>query len=110
MAIDTELIEYADKMTEMLKNTSQYRDYVHATRILNSMPDIRDKVYEFRRENYFLQHAPENEDIYERVEALRKRNDELLQMPEVEEFLMTEWELFSMIQNFFDRVMEQMDF
>ena len=110
MQIEGEFRDYADKMVSILKDTNQYRDYIHAAKVLDAMPDIRDKVYEFRRENYFLQHAPEGEDIYNRVEELRSKNEELLEMPEVEEFLMTEWELFSVIQGFFDRVMEQMDF
>lgn len=110
MNADEELREFADRIAERLKSTNRYRDYIHSLKTLNSMPDIRDKVFEFRKENYFLQHAPEEEDIYNAVANLRERNDELLQMPEVEDFLMTEWELFSMIQKVFDRIMDQMDF
>ena len=110
MNADEEIMEYADRMVEHLKNTDQYRDYIHAMKVLNTMPDVKERVYEFRRENYFLQHAPEGEDIYSRVAQLREKNDELLQMPEVEDFLMTEWELFSMIQHIFDRMMDQMEF
>ena len=107
---DEELNERVDALIDYLKNTSEYREYIHASKNLNSFPDEKEKVFEFRKENYFLQHAPAGEDIYEKVENLRAKNEELLYRPEVSDFLMTEWAFFSMMQGVFDRVMENMDF
>jgi len=110
MISETELYDYVDRFIVYMKNTREYKEYIHALRELEKYPDIKEKVYEFRRENYFLQHAPEHEDIYERVAELRSRNEELLERPEVSDFLMTEWEFFGMMQGVFDRIMNNMDF
>ncbi|MBR5377265.1 MAG: YlbF family regulator [Lachnospiraceae bacterium] len=107
---DEELNERVDALIDYLKNTSEYREYIHASKNLDNFPDEKEKVFEFRKENYFLQHAPAGEDIYEKVESLRAKNEELLYRPEVSDFLMTEWAFFSMMQGVFDRVMENMDF
>ncbi len=104
------LNERVDALIDYLKNTNEYRDYIHASKTLNESPDIKEKVFEFRKENYFLQHAPAGEDIYEKVETLRKKNEEILYRPEVSDFLMTEWAFFSMMQGVLDRIMENMDF
>ena len=110
MSSEEEINERVDALIDYLKSTREYREYIHASKVLDQSPDIKDKVYEFRRENYFLQHAPANEDIYERVEQLRRKNEELLYKPEAADFLMTEWNFFSMMQGVFDRIMDNMDF
>ena len=73
-------------------------------------PDLYDRTMEFRRDNYFLQHAPEHEDVYDRVAELRAKNAELLDTPEVYDFLMTEWTYFHMMQTLFDRLMTEINF
>ena len=110
MNSDGELNELVDALIDHIRNTREYREYVHASKTLNESPDIKEKVFEFRKENYFLQHAPAGEDIYEKVESLRAKNEELLYRPEVSDFLMTEWSFFSMMQQIMDRIMESMDF
>ena len=110
MNSDEELRERVDALIDFLKNTDEYRDYVHASKKLNETPDIKEKVFEFRKENYFLQHSPAGEDIYEKVENLRAKNEEILYRPEVSDFLMTEWAFFSIMQDVLDRIMENMDF
>ncbi|MBO4374709.1 MAG: YlbF family regulator [Lachnospiraceae bacterium] len=107
---EDELNERVDALIDYLKNTGEYREYKHASRILDESPDVKAKVYEFRKDNYFLQHAPKGEDIYEKVENLRKKNEDILYRPEVSDFLMTEWAFFSMVQNVFSRIMDNMEF
>ena len=41
---------------------------------------------------------------------LRKKNEDLLNIPEVYDFLMTEWTFFHMMQSMFDRLMNEIDF
>lgn len=106
---ETDLKRRIDEFSEMVRNTQEYKDYMHMVDVLQRKPDLYDQVVLFRRDNYMLQHAPEHEDIYDRVEALRNRNSELLDTPEVYDFLMTEWTFFHMMQTLFDRLMNEMD-
>ena len=110
MSADEEIRMSVDRLIDTLKSTPEYREYIHASKILDESPDVKEKVFEFRKENYFLQHSPAGEDIYEKVESLREKNSDILYRPEVNDFLMTEWAFFSMMQGVFDRIMESMDF
>ncbi len=107
---EADLNKRVDEFSEMVRNTQEYKDYIHMIDVLKRKPELYDQVISFRRENYILQHSPEHEDIYDRVEELRKRNAELLDTPEVYDFLMTEWTFFHMMQSLFDRLMNEMDF
>ncbi len=110
MTEETELLEYVDRFIDLIKDTRQYKDYIHMVHILSAEPEIYEKVQEFRRENYFLQHAPEHEDIYDAVAELRKKNEELLNRPEVYDYLMFEWEFFHLVQKLYTRFMDRMEF
>lgn len=99
-----------DMFSEMLKNTQEYNDYIHMIEVLQRKPELFDQVMVFRKENYFLQHAPENEDIYDMVAELRKKNAELLDTPEVYDYLMAEWSFFHLVQSLYDRIMNELDF
>lgn len=107
---EADLNKRVDEFSYMVRNTQEYKDYMHMVEVLQRKPELYDQVIAFRRDNYMLQHAPEHEDIYDRVEELRQRNAELLDTPEVYDFLMTEWTFFHMMQTIFDRLMNEMDF
>ena len=110
MSAEEEIRRHVDELIDCLKDTPEYREYIHASKKLDESPDVKEKVFEFRKENYFLQHSPAGEDIYEKVERLREKNSDILYRPEASDFLMTEWAFFSMMQGVFDRIMENMDF
>ena len=107
---EADLNKRIDEFSEMVRNTQEYQDYIHMVDVLKRKPELYDQVMVFRRENYYLQHAPEHEDIYDRVEELRRKNADLLDTPEVYDFLMTEWTFSHMMQSLFDRLMNEMDF
>ncbi len=109
MYTEKELREHVDEFADMIRQTQEFNDYVHMVEVLKRRPDLYDAVMVFRRENYYLQHAPEQEDIYDRVIELRDRNEELLNNPEVYDYLLAEWTFFHMLQNLFDRLMGELD-
>ncbi|MCR5748166.1 MAG: YlbF family regulator [Lachnospiraceae bacterium] len=110
MVTEEQLGEHIDDFVDLLRETQEYKDYMHMLEVIQRKPDLYDKTMEFRRDNYFLQHAPDYEDIYDRVAELRARNEELLDTPEVYDFLMTEWTYFHMMQSLFDRLMTEINF
>ena len=110
MVTEEQLQEQIDVFADLLRQTQEYRDYMHMFEVLHRKPDLYDRTMEFRRDNYFLQHAPEHEDVYDRVAELRAKNAELLDTPEVYDFLMTEWTYFHMMQTLFDRLMTEINF
>ena len=110
MTTEKELLERIDGFADLIRETQEYKDYMHMVEVLHRKPELYERTSQFRKENYFLQHAPEHEDIYERMEDLRRRNEDLLETPEVYDYLMAEWTFFHMMQNFFDRLMTEINF
>ena len=110
MVSEIEVNIYVDRFIDYIKSTDEYRNYMRASRNLDKNPDIKEKVDQYKKENYFLQHAPENEDIFDRVQEMQFNNKELLERGDVSEYLVTEWEFFHMIQKIFGRIMDNMDF
>ncbi len=109
MYTEKDLREYVDGFADMVRQTQEFNDYIHMVEVLKRKPELYDRVMDFRRENYYLQHKPEEEDIYDRVVELRNRYDELLNTQEVYDFLLAEWTFFHMLQTLFDRLMGEMD-
>lgn len=110
MVSESEMNAYVDRFIDYLKSTDEYRNYIRASRNLDKSPEIKEQVDQFKKENFFLQHSPEHEDIYDRVEELRSKNEELLERGDVSEYLMAEWEFFRMMQKINARLMDNMDF
>lgn len=110
MVTEAELSEQVDKLTDMIRDTQEYKDYIHMVEVIRRNPELCDEVMRFRKENFFLQHAPEHEDVSERLEALCRRNEDFLDTPEVYDFFMTEWSFYQIVQNLHDRLMEGIDF
>ena len=110
MTTEKELLERIDGFADLIRETQEYKDYMHMVEVLHRKPELYERTSQFRKENYFLQHAPEHEDIYERMGDLRRRNEDLLETPEVYDYLMAEWTFFHMMQNCFDRLMTEINF
>lgn len=110
MVTEAELFAHVDEFSEMIKDTQEYKDYMHMVEVLQRTPELFDRVMVFRKENYMLQHAPESRDINERVADLRRNNAELLETPEVYDYLMAEWSFFHLVQSLYDRIMNEVEF
>ena len=109
MTTEKQLREHMEEFADMVRDTQEYKDYLHMVEVLKRSPDLYDGVMEFRRENYLLQHAPENEDIYDRMEELRRNNESLLEIPEVYDYLLAEKIFIHLVQTLFDDFMGEMN-
>ena len=110
MTDKNDVLHHADDFVAMLQDTPEYAEYARQKEILNREPDTAQRVDAFRRDYFMLQHAPENEDVYEKIEDLERNNAELLNRPEVHDFMNAEASFCRLMQEVIDKVMEKIDF
>lgn len=95
-------MSFIDTCTDMLvsaiKNGSVYRQYCIALEEVNKIPGLKEKVDELRRLNYRVQNQEEGIHLYEVIDDLDSRMEELRKIPEANQFLEAELALCRQLQ------------
>lgn len=93
-----------------IKGSEEYGEYTAGLARIQAEPDLYDKVNEFRKKNYMLQHAESSEDYIERLEELEKEFEDVRAIPMVDDFLAAELGFCKMMQEINQLVWEEIDF
>lgn len=93
---------FIDTCTDMLisaiKNGSVYKQYCQALDAVNKIPGLKERVDELRCLNYRIQNDNEAINLYETIDDLDERMEELCKISEVNQFLEAELELCRLLQ------------
>lgn len=95
-------MSFVDTCTEMLvsaiKNGSVYKQYCTALEAVDRIPGLKEQVDDLRCLNYRVQNQEEGINLYEEIERLDERTEELCKIPEVNQFLESELAMCRMLQ------------
>ena len=84
-------MSFIDTCTEMLisaiKNGSVYKQYCTALEAVNKIPGLKEQVDDLRRMNYRVQNEYEDKNLYEVIDDLDVKMEELCKIEEVNQFL-----------------------
>lgn len=80
-------------------NGSVYKQYMHALEALKKVPGLKEQVDDLRRMNYRIQNADGDVNLYEKMDDIDKRMEELCSMPEASQFLEAELSLCRLPQD-----------
>lgn len=81
-----------------LQESPEYREYRRQEKRLQKNPELKERVDQFRRENYVAQGNSLGEDWEEVIERLDKESSHLRKIPEVNAYLDAELALCRLIQ------------
>ena len=74
-------MSFIDTCTEMLisaiKNGSVYKQYCTALKAVNKIPGLKEQVDDLRRMNYRVQNEYEDKNLYEVIDDLDTKMEEL---------------------------------
>lgn len=103
-----EAMEFAKKIL----NTEIYQNYIAARNNLDSKPELKSEVDEFRRNTFIIQtgHNYGYYNSYEQMVNLKNANDELLCNPLVKAFMDAEYRLTQMLSDIMNTIVEALDF
>lgn len=95
-------MSFIDTCTEMLisaiKNGSVYKQYCTALKAVNKIPGLKEQVDDLRRMNYRVQNEYEDKNLYEVIDDLDTKMEELCKIEEVNQFLEAELALCKQLQ------------
>lgn len=89
-----------------IQNTSIYKNFELQQEKVNNLPELKEKIDEFRKRNYELQTAEETEDIFEKLDALESEYAAFRENPLVDDFLAAELSLCRMMQEVYENLTE----
>lgn len=87
-----------DEFIVKLKDTKVYREYEIQKNKIKEIPELKQRVDDFRRRNYELQTRNYPENIYDEMERFQRDNEAFQDIPQVRDFLQAELALCRMIQ------------
>lgn len=103
-------IKLAGRLNEQIKNSEEYRRYIETDRSLKNEPELYNRYNEFRRRNYDLQFSEGDSNLYDEVFNLVKEYDTILQDSLVNDFILAEQRLCSMMQEVYVALSDGLEF
>ncbi|MBQ8198457.1 MAG: YlbF family regulator [Lachnospiraceae bacterium] len=95
-----------DEFIVKLKDTKVYREYEIQKNKIKELPELKQRVDDFRRRNYELQTRNYPENIYDEMERFQRDNEAFQAIPQVRDFLQAELALCRMIQKVTTSIVE----
>ena len=104
------LDELKSNIKKVIQESDEYKEYNELNALLVSQPDLKRKVDDFRRENFWCQYSDEVEDSIGAAEELQRRYSDLYEYAVVSRYLAAEMCLCRMVQEICMSVVESVDF
>ena len=90
--------------------SQEYQEYDRQLAAMKESPDLKQKIDEFRHENFVLQRSTKGEELFDKMDEFTKRYDEFRKNPMVDSFLNAELEFCRLIQNINQEIVEAVNF
>ncbi len=96
-------------LISVIKKSDTYKEYKKQEEIIGSNPELRERVDQFRANNFKLQNEAGKENLFHVAELLARESAELRRVPEVNAYLDAELALCRMMQNICRQLTEGID-
>lgn len=104
------LIKITDEYTEKLKGTDIYKNYYEQVKKISNYPELMEQINNFRKENFYIQNAFSNEELFDKTEEFNLKYEKFRENPLVSDFLAAELALCRMMQFIDQHIIEGLDF
>jgi cell fate (sporulation/competence/biofilm development) regulator YlbF (YheA/YmcA/DUF963 family) len=96
---------------EKIKHLEEYTDYQNCKNVIETNPQLLEKVSEYKKKsfNIHIEYGDGSFECYENMLKLNKEYDEIIEQPEVKEFLEAENTLARVIEEVFDLIAKEID-
>lgn len=110
LADEQEIDHLTNRLSELLKESEEYRHYMDALNRIREQADLYNRVNELRRHNYYLQNSGYGKMTQDEYMEISQKSRSLRENPLVGEFLNAEIELARKIQDIARRLMKNINF
>ncbi len=102
--------EAVQALAEAVKESPLYTDYITQRENLEQYPELKAKVYNFRRLNFEIQNNTHENDLLEKIDQIEAEYGDFLEEPLVQKFLDAELAFCRLMQEISKNVTEAIDF
>lgn len=96
-------------LISVIKKSDTYKEYKKQEEIIGSNPELRERVDQFRGNNFKLQNEAGKDNLFHVAELLARESAELRRVPEVNAYLDAELALCRMMQHICRELTEGID-
>lgn len=107
--INAAVKERCDYMLDAIRESEEFKAYIHAKEELKTQPELTKRVEEFRKLSYELQTAASSENAYEKNEIIENMYNDFRKESAAIEYLDAETALCKMLQDINKSIVELLD-
>lgn len=102
--------ESIDTLVDAIKNTEEYQKYEFQKEKVKRIPELKERIDDFRKKNYELQNSPQSDNLMAEVERFQKEYQSFMENPLVEDFLQAELAFCRLMQDVNVHITAAIDF
>jgi len=91
-------------------DSSEYREYSLQRNLMHQYPDLKAEIDNYRQEKFELQSSASSDELFDKMDELARKSEELRRNPMVGSFLDAELDFCRMIQQVNNVIVEAVDF
>lgn len=99
-----------EALISSIKNSEVYRNYLSASKAVNRVPGLQERIDEYRRNNFLLQMNNEGEELLQKLEAFELETAAFRSEPLVDRFLCAERDFVRLKQDIDNKMLVELEF
>lgn len=108
--MDQIVLEATGRFVEELRKSNTYMEYNLQKEKLKRLPDLFEKVREYRHKNFMLQSGTQGDELFDKVDDFEREYEKFRENPLVDDFLSAELAFCRMIQEVNGQIIAELDF
>ncbi len=100
----------ARTLNQTIKDSDAYKDYVNALKKVKDNPDLYQAMNAFRRRNFELQSYDDGVNRYQEIHQLALEYEKVLRNPLVNEFLVAEQVISRQLEGVYELIVDGLEF
>lgn len=99
-----------DTLVSAIKNTEEYQEYEFQKEKVKRIPELKERIDDFRMKNYELQNSPQSDNLMAEVARFQKEYESFMENPLVADFLQAELAFCRLMQDVNIHITAAIDF
>ena len=104
------IYDVTDDLIDVIKDTEEYKRYKETLREVKMWPELKEKIDDFRAENFIIQTVVEDNHLVEAVENFEKKYEGFRSDKRVNDFLKSELAFNRLMQEIYDQIMDGIEY
>lgn len=105
-----DIYQAVENLLEAIRHSEIYQEYLHQEELLSADEPLRERVRNFRSQNFHLQNEASDSELFAVVDGIYRESRELRKNPQVNAYLDAELSYCKMMQRIVRRLCDGLEF